>query len=168
MSLGVATVLELPEVVVREAWSLPRGLHDLVVERGILVGVHTLHQSGRTLHPDAPGVADTGLARLPSLGRDEDNPVGGLGAVDGSGGSVLEYRDALDVAWVEHVERPRLESVDEDIGICVVQGTSASDTELTAVEPWGSVGGGDGEPGDEPLQTVAEVLYRAGLYLLEV
>ena len=53
------------------------------------------------VHVYAGAERDLRFARCPALGRDDDDPVGGAGAVHGSGGGPAEHVDALDVFGVD-------------------------------------------------------------------
>ena len=77
-------------------------LRELVPD-ALLVGqlflcVHEIMVArGSRLHGDVAAVADVNVARLPLLGGDDDDARLRLRTVDGSGGSVLQHGDALDV-----------------------------------------------------------------------
>ena len=53
------------------------------------------------VHVDAGAERDLRFARCPALGRDDDDPVGGAGAVHGSSSGPAEHVDALDVFGVD-------------------------------------------------------------------
>ena len=77
------------------------------------------------------------LAFLTLLGGDEDDAVGGTGAVDGGGGSVLEDVDALDVAGVDAVKTvvggTALYTVDDEERRGLADGARTTDVDLEAL-----------------------------------
>ena len=70
------------------------------------------------------------LAVLAGLGGDDDDAVGGAATVDGSGSSVLEHLDGLDVVTVELVHTGLGGHTVNDVqGIIVVEGADTTDTD---------------------------------------
>ena len=104
MALWVTPVLKLLEIICGKRLLLTSSFIHLIVELSILIGSHTLHQTGCALHPSTPRITDPSLSTLPSLRCNKDDSISSLRAVDGSGGSILEDGEALDVIWVEHIE----------------------------------------------------------------
>ena len=73
----------------------------LVVEVEHLLAVHGVEVLGWLLDAVAALERNLGLALGTFLGGDEEYAVGSLCTIDGSGRSVLQYIDALDVGRVE-------------------------------------------------------------------
>ena len=71
-----------------------------------LLGVHHLHASASACgHAHVHAVIDDGRSRMAALRGDFYHAVGSLHAVEGACGGILEHFHALDVGWVQVVER---------------------------------------------------------------
>ena len=108
---GEAVDLVLPVGVLRAEQALHRlpvvvaggeGPVDVVAE---LVAVHHVERGDVLLDGGAAFVAHADAAAGALLGRDDDDAVGGAGAVDGGRGGVLQHGVGLDVVGVDRGER---------------------------------------------------------------
>ena len=94
----------------------------------VILGIEHLRQAPWTGVQVARGVSDhTFVGGTSTLGGDDDDAVGRTRAVNGTGGRVLQHVDGLDVAGVQVVDVPHLQSVHHKQRGVVSVGADAAD-----------------------------------------
>ena len=127
---------------------------------GIFRSVQDLRLSPGILEAIGEIIAHLGLALRAFLGGDEYHAVSGTGTVNGTGSSIFEYLDALDVVRVQVVDAACRQTIYNIKGLGVVDGTDTADTHLrTGIRSTGALDNGDA--GGHTLQDVVYARLRS-------
>ena len=95
-----------------------------------LLAIHKLREIGIHRNTDGCVVGDFGITFLTSLGCNDNHTAGCSKAVDGSGSTILEHRNAFDVGWVDVIDVVHRESV-HNVAYAIDR---AADTQACLVE----------------------------------
>jgi len=119
--------------VVEEASRGILGEEHLVDDFHILFGIQRGDAIGHGVLDAVIGViGGFQLAGLSAFGGDQDDPVGGPGAVNGGGSRILEDVDRLDITGVKGVQRTSGHSVDDVKRGGIAGGAQTADVDVVA------------------------------------
>ena len=137
-----AHVLELLNVLGRPVERQAVHLADFVVPVDVLLGVHQLYHRGVEVEGDGAVVGDRVFAAGAGLGRDHDDAVRAVQAVDRGAGAVFQHGDRLDVVRVERLDYAYvvLDAVHHADRFAAAPGAEAADEHPRAVGARGAGG----------------------------
>ena len=102
------------------------------------------------------------IGRLGALGLNQDDTEGSTRTIDGGRGSILQYRDALDVLRIQERDIIVRNSIDHNQGVAhftVAQGSDTTDAHRSSFVDV-TRGGGDSQTRNSSLQRLGHILLR--------